>query len=230
MNDRRHERVSVALEVEYRSSGAFLVAYTANLSKGGVFIETDHPLPIGKEVLLRFNVPGEGVIEVHGVVAWVQAWAADGKPQGMGIRFEQLDGRHGELIDRVVASFRGLRVIVLATDVSTRTILARAVRSILGAAEVVEAADAEAAEKAFGREADLAVIDLDDTHADGLLTLRLAKASTGRPIPVIATARHEENRARAREFGADELLGNPPSFPELQAAIVRALSRPSKVR
>lgn len=229
MSDRRFERVPFALEVEFRTAGAFLVAYSTNLSKGGMFIETNDPLPVGKEVALRFNVPGEGTIEVQGVVAWVQAWTTEGRPQGMGVRFEHLDGRHGEAIDRIVGGFRGLRVIVLASETHARQVLARAVRSIVATAEVIEAADADAAEAALARQPDLAVIDLDGTEADGLLTLRLAKAG-GAALPVIATARDADAKKRARELGADEVLGNPPAFPDLQAAVVRALGRPSRVR
>jgi CheY-like chemotaxis protein len=129
----------------------------------------------------------------------------------------------------MVAGFRGLRVLVLAGGNHARTILGRAVRSILATAEVIEAADADAAETAFGRDPDLAVIDLDDADAGGLLALRLAKTSVGRPMPVIAAARDEDTRARARELGADEVLNAPPSIPDLQAAIVRAMGRPLRV-
>lgn len=232
MSDRKFDRVPLGLEVEFRTAGAFLVAYSVNLSKGGMFVETENPLPMSSEVTLRFSIPNAGTLEVRGVVAWVQAWKTADKPQGMGIRFEQLDARHGEMIDRIVAGFRGLRVIVLATNAQSRAILVRAVRSILSAAEVVETADADAAEAALGRDADLAIIDLDDDDPevnDGLLTLRIAKSLAGRPLPVIATAREEDARVRARDLGADEALPNPPSFPDLQSAVVRTLGRPSRI-
>lgn len=231
--DRKFERVPLGLEVEFRTPGAFLVAYSSNLSKGGMFVETDNPLPMGTEVKLRFSIPGQGLLEVQGVVAWVQAWKAGEKSQGMGIRFEHLDAKHGEAIDRIVAGFRGLRVIVLATSNHTRAVLARAVRSILSAAEVVEAADADTAEAALAKPADLAIIDLDDDDPevnDGLLTLRIAKSlSSSKPLPVIATAREEDKRARARDLGADEVLPNPPAFIDLQSAVVRTLGRPSRI-
>ena len=50
---RRTPRVPVALELEYRSAGAFLVAYTTNLSKGGIFVDTSTPLPIGTVVATK---------------------------------------------------------------------------------------------------------------------------------------------------------------------------------
>ena len=72
MTDRVYDRVPLSLEVEYRTAGAFLVAYTSNLSKGGLFIDTDAPLGTGTELLLRFTIPGAGPIEVRGVAAWVR--------------------------------------------------------------------------------------------------------------------------------------------------------------
>ena len=40
MADRRQPRLPISLEVAYRTAGAFLVSYSINLSKGGIFLET----------------------------------------------------------------------------------------------------------------------------------------------------------------------------------------------
>lgn len=229
-NDRQHPRIPLALEVEYRTAGAFLVAYSVNLSKGGIFLETASPAPIGTVLSLRFNVPGVGPLEVTGVVAWSRP-AADGKPGGMGVEFEQIEQHHGEAIDRIVAGFNGLRVVVLASSNGARSVLARGVRSLFGTADIAEAADADAVETAFAaKPPDLVLVDLDDSAADGILTLRLAKSLGSTPVPVIASSRDEEARARARELGADEVLANPITLVEMQAAVVRAISRPMSVR
>jgi uncharacterized protein (TIGR02266 family) len=233
VNDRRHDRFPLAVEVEFRTTGAFLVAYSTNLSTGGVFLESDSPLPIGSTLNLKFTVPGSGPIELQGTVAWLRETSDDGKPKGMGIRFaELLDARYGDVIDTMVAEFTGLRVLVLSVATHARTQLARAVRSILSTAEVIEIGDAEAFEAQMREDADLLVMDMDldqssDPHA--LLALRLAKAGTSRPLPVIATARDENQRLRVHELGADEVLTNPPVFADLQAAIIRALAKPTRI-
>src|SRR5687768_7700010 len=100
--ERRNLRVPIALEVSYRTAGAFLVSYSVNLSKGGIFIETATPLPVGERVSLKFEVPGAGVLDVDGVVAWVRTANQDGMPDGMGVQFEALDGRYGAVIDEMV--------------------------------------------------------------------------------------------------------------------------------
>jgi uncharacterized protein (TIGR02266 family) len=228
LNDRLHDRVPLSFEVEYRTAGAFLVAYTSNLSKGGLFIETDHPLAVGTDLLLRFTIPAHGPIEVHGVVAWIRATVVDGKPPGMGVEFEQLDARHGEIIDAIVGTFQGLRILVIARAVQARAQVSRSIRSVLSTAEVLEAHGSESVEAMLALEPDLVVLDLDEEgDGEGLYALRLAKSS--RQIPVIAAARDELTRQRAHEIGADETLSTPLHLPDLQAAIVRALARPLRV-
>lgn len=245
MIDRRHERVDLALEVEFGTAGAFLVAYSTNLSKGGMFVETDTPLPVGTELTLHFSVPGEPPIDVRGIVAWVQAWSTTEHRKGMGIRFEQLEARHGDAIDRIVAGFRGLRLVVMAHDPAARANLARAVRTVLGSAEIIEAATGDAAEAALARDPDLVLValdvDLDDDVAgdpstshpgaasDGLLLLRLCHARA-RPTPVVALAGTDERRALAAELGADAVLASLAPVAEIQATIVRLLARPAAIK
>jgi uncharacterized protein (TIGR02266 family) len=229
-NHRHDVRIPLALEVEYRTAGAFLVAYSVNLSKGGIFLETETPMPMGTVLNLRFSVPGGSTLEVTGRVTWVRLDPEPGKPAGMGIEFENLDGRHGEIIDGIVAGFRGIRVIILAKSSQTRSVLARAVRSLFATADIVETSDADLVEAAFKqKEPDLVVVDLDDTDADGLLAVRLAKSLLARPVPVIIASHDDETRAKGRELGADDILSAPVTLPDMQAAVVRAISRPLRV-
>jgi uncharacterized protein (TIGR02266 family) len=246
LSDRQHERVALALEVEYRNAAAFLVAYSTNLSKGGMFVETEEPLPVGTEIAMRFAVPGEPPIDVIGVVAWVQAWRTELQPRGMGIRFDQMEDRHGEAIDRIVSSFRGLRILVLSSDASSRAQLERALRTIVGSAHIIEASDGESAEQALAQDCDLAIVELnvsldealdsalggepspdsqDGGSADALLCMRMAKAHRP-PVPVLALAAEEHRRSLARELGADAALTSPPQFHELQSTVLRLLGRP----
>ncbi len=227
--DRQHTRLPIALEVHYRTAGAFLVAYSVNLSKGGIFVEAETPMPLGTALTLKFNVPGVGPLEVNGLVAWTRP-ASEGKPAGMGVEFEHLEASHGEVIDKVVAGFSGLRVIVLARTGSNRSILARSIRSLFTTAELAEVTDAGGVETALRqRSADLIVVDLDDAASDGILTLRLASSLPSSTVPVIAVSRHEQARNRARTLGADEVLAAPITMVEMQAAVVRAISRPMRI-
>ena len=240
MTDRKDERIALALEVEFRNAGAFLVAYSTNLSKGGMFVETEEPLPVGTEVAMRFAVPDEPPIDVIGVVTWVQGWRTEQQPRGMGLRFDHLEARHGEAIDRIVSGFRGLRVLVMSHDSSARQQLSRAIRTIVGTAEVLEAAGGETAEELLKLDCDLVIVELapPDEDPDGdpgasqpggvgdaLLCMRLAK-SHHPPVPVLAMSSSEDRRMLARELGADGTITTPPPFPELQTTILRLLGKP----
>ena len=129
--DRRQPRLPISLEVQYRTAGAFLVSYSVNLSKGGLFLETNTPLEPGEHVSLSFDVPGVGPLEAEGVVAWVRTGSPDGLPDGMGIQFDALDARYGEIIDELVRDFVGLTVLVIAASPDRLALIGRYVRAII---------------------------------------------------------------------------------------------------
>jgi uncharacterized protein (TIGR02266 family) len=232
MNDRRQPRLPIRLEVEYRTAGAFLVSYSVNLSKGGIFIETSSPLEVGGQLELAFEVPGAGALEVIGQVAWVRQNSTDGLPDGMGIQFETLDERYGGVIDGLVRDFLGLTVLVVAASSDRLALLTRFVRSIISC-EVLEASDEPVAEVALESGPDLVVVDLDVRRDLGLRTIVAARErdeATQHTTPIIILAGSPEARDQGKAAGADELLTTPPSFQDLQAAVIKILSRPSAVR
>jgi uncharacterized protein (TIGR02266 family) len=232
MSDRRLPRLPISLEVSYRTAGAFLVAYSINLSKGGLFLETSDPLEPSSRVSLKFEVPGVGPLEVEGEVAWVRTGMVDGLPDGMGIQFDALDARYGDVIDDMVRGFMGLTVLVVAASPDRLALIARYVRSII-ACEIVEATSAAVAEVALEAGPDLVVVDLDVKPEMGLRCIKVAKAhaaEAAHPTPVILLAGDHRVRQAGRTAGADEGLATPPSYHELQAAVIRMLSRPAVVR
>jgi uncharacterized protein (TIGR02266 family) len=228
--NRRTPRVPLKLEVEYRTTGAFLVAYSVNLSTGGMFLETEEPQAAGTEITVKILIPGREPVEVKGVVAWARGPDSGQPPFGMGIRFAgPADESLGQMIDRIVSGFRGLKVVVVAPSSAVCSQLARTVRSMLSSANVVEASNSETAEAAMFDDADLAVIDLDDSGPEGLLALRLAKVRNGQPIPVIVVVAADDDKTRALELGADEVVANPPGFADFQVAVLRAIGKPTRI-
>jgi len=70
----------------------FFADYTKNISKGGTFIKTERPLPVGTEFLFRLTVPKrEGPFVLRGAVIWTNRAEERQQPEveemGMGIRF-----------------------------------------------------------------------------------------------------------------------------------------------
>jgi uncharacterized protein (TIGR02266 family) len=106
-DDRRTRRRRVRLLVDYVCEKGVRCDYATNLSPGGLFLESDDPLPAGATLKMRFRLPGaEELHEVEGQVTWVRReWAGGASPHapGMGVRFS--DGpattRIGREIERL---------------------------------------------------------------------------------------------------------------------------------
>lgn len=218
------------VQVEFRTASSFLVAYSINLSRGGLFLETDADVPTGALMTVDFAVPNAGTTSVNGVVAWRRALeeSASGPP-GIGIEFQDITPQLGALIDRLVTSFRGVQILLLSGDRQDRTTLARNIKSIFSTAEITQAADANIAGSVLTSEVDVVMVDIDHDLEGGLATVRAAKA-VNPPVPAIAITSNPGYREQAIAAGADELLPNPPPFADLQVVLVRALGKPVAVR
>jgi len=84
-------RAPLRLRVDYERMNSFFADYTKNISKGGSFIKTPRPLPVGTRCQFSFTVPAlsdpiqlEG--EVTRVVTPEEAQARNEDP-GMGVKF-----------------------------------------------------------------------------------------------------------------------------------------------
>src|SRR5690606_20524940 len=130
--------------------------------------------------------------------------------------------------DRLIADFRGVRVLALCARDQDGPLLTRLIRSVITTAEVTASPDFRRAIALLTEEVDLAIIEVDIYTDIALDLIRKAKARTP-PVPVIALASHENLRVQARRAGADETIQNPPAFQEFQRILVRALGRPVRV-
>jgi type IV pilus assembly protein PilZ len=103
---REHERVTVCLEVDYRSDDTFLFAYITDMSAMGIFIQTITPKPPGTLLNLRFRTKDGKRIDVHGRVIWInQPHGADSINPGMGVQFVDLTAGEREQIMAMVRTF-----------------------------------------------------------------------------------------------------------------------------
>ncbi|HJL04610.1 MAG TPA: TIGR02266 family protein [Polyangiaceae bacterium LLY-WYZ-15_(1-7)] len=105
-DERRQEpRAPIELKVEYQRLNAFFADYTRNISKGGTFIRTPKPLPIGTEFHFLLTVPKLGEpLRLRGKVQWhVKPEAAvEGTEPGMGIGFVYDSEADRARIERIV--------------------------------------------------------------------------------------------------------------------------------
>jgi type IV pilus assembly protein PilZ len=109
---REHIRAPIELKVEYKKMNTFFADYTKNISKGGTFIKTDRPLPVGTEFLFRLVIPRlTEPVEIRGTVVWVNEEEKMSHPEvdefGMGIQFVyQDDGQRQEFEQMVEGMMR----------------------------------------------------------------------------------------------------------------------------
>jgi type IV pilus assembly protein PilZ len=97
---RAHARAPIRLEVGYRRLNSFFADYTHDISKGGTFIRTDKPLPLGTRFLFRLTVPARAEpFELTGEVIHAEA---SGDGAGMGIRFVWDDERQRAELEAAV--------------------------------------------------------------------------------------------------------------------------------
>lgn len=226
MTDREYPRMPYSVQVEFRTASSFLVAYSVNLSRGGLFLETDAEIPMGAAMTLDFTVPNAGSASLNGIVMWRRGHeqGAEGPP-GIGVEFQDVAPSLGTLIDKLVVDFRGVQVLLLSGDRQDRTSLARSIKSIISTAEITQAADTNVAASVIAPEIDVAIVDV-DFDLDGALQI-ISKARALEPaVPTIALTSNPAHREQAAAAGATEIMANPPQFAELQVTIVRALGRP----
>ena len=81
---------------EFRGLDQFIMEYVQNISKSGVFIKSDDPLPVGTEFLFRLVIPKlPEPVELKGTVVWINSREEKARPEieelGMGIRFVYRD-------------------------------------------------------------------------------------------------------------------------------------------
>ena len=88
---------------EFRSVEQFIGEYVVNLSRGGVFIRSDDPLPVGTRVNLKFTVIFEDLELIEGVgeVVRVVAPRGAGAP-GMGVVLVELFLVSKDLVERIL--------------------------------------------------------------------------------------------------------------------------------
>ncbi len=101
--DRRHE-VRRSINHEFASVDQFLTEYVMNISRSGVFIKSDDPLPVGTRVNLRFSVIQQEleVIEGVGEVVRVVPPGTPGVVSGMGVVFVELALVSQQLVERIL--------------------------------------------------------------------------------------------------------------------------------
>jgi molecular chaperone DnaK len=98
--------VGLAVRLSYGSVDEFVERFAVNISRGGLFIRTRDPKPVGSLLVFELRLlSGESVMKGEGVVRWLQPadpTAHPPRPAGMGVQFLRLDDTSRALVERIV--------------------------------------------------------------------------------------------------------------------------------
>jgi uncharacterized protein (TIGR02266 family) len=111
MNDKpgRRQADRVAVNREFATIEEFITEYVSDISRTGVFIRSDDPLPVGTKVDLRFTVIDEDFETIEGIGEVTRVVAPGGEEApGMGVVFVELTRASQSLVDRLLTR-RGAR-------------------------------------------------------------------------------------------------------------------------
>jgi uncharacterized protein (TIGR02266 family) len=96
------------IKLKYPDVETFIQKYAVNISKGGIFIATKQPKPVGTVVKFEFllaNAAQTSLIRGEGQVQWTREYdpSAPTKAHGMGVKFNRLDPESQAIVDRALA-------------------------------------------------------------------------------------------------------------------------------
>ncbi len=95
------------IKLKYPDVETFIQKYAVNISRGGIFIATKNPKPVGTFVRFEFllsDATSSSIIRGEGQVQWTKEFdaAQPNKAHGMGVKFSRLDADSQGVIDRAL--------------------------------------------------------------------------------------------------------------------------------
>ncbi len=108
---RTFPRYSARFAVRFANVQEFVLQYAANISAGGVFVETDEPPAMDSVMRVAMELPGGGppveaqAVVVHRVTP--QQARERNTPAGVGVQFIDADDKFRERIDFAIATILG---------------------------------------------------------------------------------------------------------------------------
>jgi uncharacterized protein (TIGR02266 family) len=100
----------VRVRLRYAAFETFIEKFSPNVTRGGLFLASRTPRPIGEVFAFEVQLAGgEVALAGDGKVTWVREFdpTAPNKPHGMGVQFLRLDGPSREVLNQMLARKAG---------------------------------------------------------------------------------------------------------------------------
>jgi uncharacterized protein (TIGR02266 family) len=101
--NRKHARFPSRLRCWCEAENITLYARIANLSEGGLFLQTNTPLALGRRTLLRLSGGEVREVMAEATVVWSREQRHGKGPPGMGLKFETLESGAQTLLRRIIS-------------------------------------------------------------------------------------------------------------------------------
>lgn len=236
----------MVLQVAWPEDPAQIADCSENLSRGGLFVQTDAVAALGQRVRLRLSFPDLLVpMEIEGVVAWVRK-ASEQEPAGLGVRIEDKTPSYRAYLERLAAAASGkrdgqikraqpYRMLLVDDSRLSLEIHQAAIREAEGLApgepRLIEVEVAVRAQQALDllrqRPVDLVMTDLNMPGMSGLDFIHAIRALPGKQAPrilVVSSFFAATDREQAISAGADACLRKPTDLDNLVKTVKALLS------
>ena len=241
-------RVEATFRVRYSTLDQLVVAYSRDLSKGGMFLATTRFLPVNAVLRIHLELPDSPrTVAVIARVAFIrtpeEAQAA-GQAAGMGVQFLDLPSADLDEIGRFIASksveaatdsgpvrTRPLEILIVEDKPDLRELTSIVFRS--RGDRVREAANGvEALAMCLRQRPDVILCDVAMPLMDGwqfLRVLRSRPSLASIPVAFVTALTEEPERLRGFQLGVDDYVAKPFRPAELVARVDRLVARAQRV-
>jgi DNA-binding response OmpR family regulator/Tfp pilus assembly protein PilZ len=240
---REHPRFEGTYHVQYKTVDELVLAYTADLSRGGMFLKTEDFLPINAVIQVKIELP-EGAGEIPAIcrVTFVRdrdAAAEAGQPMGMGLEFLDLTQEALQIFEHFIIELSGdaqpaqkaiarrLKVVAVDDDAFQLEHIAEVFRQ--RGDQVYTAADGfEGLALCLKQLPDVILCDVQMPRMDGWQFLRMVRARpslAAAPVVFLTTLGNEADRLRGYQLGVDDYIAKPFVNEEVLARVDRLVNR-----
>jgi uncharacterized protein (TIGR02266 family) len=102
--DTQRKEKRITINRDFANLDEFIIEYVQNISRSGVFIKSDDPLPVGTMVDLKFTVIMDELETIEGIGKVVRVVEPGGdETPGMGVVFTKLSSYSNQLIEKMLS-------------------------------------------------------------------------------------------------------------------------------
>jgi uncharacterized protein (TIGR02266 family) len=240
----RDLRVQAQFHITFHTVDALVVAYSANLSRGGLFLKTNRLLPIDSVVSLVIHLPDGGDdVEVPCSVVFIREQEGE-QTQGMGLKFIDPDDSIKQRIEwfiinsspdanevKTQAQLRRLNLVIVDDDRLQSDVAASAFNARGDNVRIARDGLAGLA-LCLEEKPDVILTDVQMPKMDGWQMVRLLRARPNLakvPILFLTSLSSESDRLVGYRLGVEDYVTKPPDPHDLMLRVDRAVLRAEQI-